>query len=434
MTETYNWIIALFLVLSLVAIHAIGERNYDNGGARALDMGDPVVTYWAGPGFPGNPALTESSLLQLKEGGFNTVWATKPAEMDLAAKFGMRVLYVQSEFAKCLSTNPAERAKAEREIDRVKDHPALLAYMLRDEPPAGEFATLARIKKWGLTRDSKHPMWVNLLPTYANNRQLGVEGDVIRAYWEHVRLFGEVFRPDFITYDHYQFFNNGDAPNYLLNLGIIRQSAAAQGIPFWNGVQACTWVPSGLASPSAPRIPGPDEMRYLVYTTAAYGAQGIYYYVYYWRGHDGSIASTNGVPDEKYFALKTLNREFINIARELKPLRFQGAYLQGLHAPGTTPWCDQALVDISPATPSAELEPMQELEDTTLVTRFDAPGLPTHLMVVNLDYRKDRTLQLKAPAPFEHFDALEGKWSAVGDSQLSLTLVRGGGVLLRLVP
>ncbi|MBR4615725.1 MAG: hypothetical protein IKO55_08975 [Kiritimatiellae bacterium] len=78
-----------------------------------------------------------------------------------------------------------------------------------------------------------------------------------------------------------------------------------------------------------------------------------------------------------------------------------------------------------------ELQSLQELTDTTLVKRFDAPGKPMHLMVVNCDYRKDRTLHIKAPSAAERFDALAGTWSPVG-AEFDLALQRGGGVLLRL--
>ena len=172
-------------------------------------------------------------------------------------------------------------------------------------------------------------------------------------------------------------------------------------------------------------------MRYLVYTSAAYGAQGIYYYVYCAYGHRGAIVSVDGVPDAKYEMLKKLNREFVAISRVLYPLDFTGAYFQGLHAPGTTPYGDQALLKLTPETPHAELTPLQELTDTTLVTRFDTPGKPTHLMVVNCDYRKARTLHVTAPAAAERFDPLAGTWSSTGTA-FDLALPRGGGVLLRL--
>ena len=402
----------------------------------AWNPGEPVVTYWFGPGCPGQAQtpLNDTWAKQLKDGNFNTVWASSPEELDVAAKHGLRAIYSvdpTTEWAKVNLDDPVQKAKLTERINRVKNHPALYIYEHYDEAAAELFPSLARVKEYIHELDPDHACWFNLLPTYANTKQLGVEGEIIRAYWEHVRLFGEIYQPEFITYDHYQFKNNGDAPNYFLNLGIIRQSASARKVMFWNGLQACTWRPGSLASPKSPRIPAVDDMRYLVYSTAAYGAHGLYYYVYCRRGHEGTIATLDGKTGEKYEALKTINREFIAISSVLSTLDFTGAYFQGLHAPGTTPYGDQALLKISPETPFAELQPLQELTDTTLVTRFDTPGKPTHLMVVNCDYRKERTIHAKAPKAAERFDALAGTWSPVG-KEFDLTLQRGGGVLLRL--
>ena len=112
----------------------------------------------------------------------------------------------------------------------------------------------------------------------------------------------------------------GDNGGYFLNLAMIRRAVQEAGIPFLNIVQACTWTPSM-------RVPGPDEMRYLVYTTLAYGAQGISYYVYCTAGHTGGIALPDGTPTPIYHTLKSLNREFVAIAQELfqkEPLRSLG--------------------------------------------------------------------------------------------------------------
>ena len=401
----------------------------------AWEPGEPVVTYWNGPGCPRqDQKLDDFWAKQLKEGGFNAAWARSPEELDIAAKYGLRAIYTldpATVWPKFDLDDPAQRMALTERVNRVKNHPALYIYLHFDEGPAGRFAELGRVKEYVHSLDPNHAAWFNLLPTYANNKQLGVEGEIIRAYWEHVRLFCEVYRPEFITYDHYHFNNNGDKGNYFLNLGIIRQNASAHGVKFWNGLQACTWRPGKLASPKSPRIPTVDEMRYLVYTTAAYGAHGLYYYVYCRGGHEGSIATLDGKTGEKYEGLKPINREFIAIAKVLSSLRFTGAYFQGLHAPGTTPYCEQALLKIAPETPYAELQPMQEMTDTTLVTRLDTPGKPTHLMVVNCDYRKDRTLHIKVPSAAERFDALAGTWSSVG-AEFDLSLIRGGGVMLRL--
>ncbi len=435
----------MYRVTMMAAATLAAGIVFAEGGA--WNPGEPVVTYWFGPGCPGKAEkttpLTDTWAKQLKEGGFNTVWASSPEELDIAAKYGFRVIYSvdpKTEWAKVDLDDPAQKAALTERINRVKNHPALYIYEHYDEASTLLFPDLARVKEFINTLDPDHACWHNLLPTYANNKQLGVggeeklqgvEGDIIRCYWEHVRLFCDIYQPELITYDHYQLKTAGESPNYFLNLGIVRQNAAAWGVPFWNGLQACTWTPGSLASPKSPRIPGIDEMRYLAHTTAAYGAHGLYWYVYCRTGHKGTIAELDGTTGEKYEGLKTIHREFVAFAKALKGLSFRGAFTQGIHAPGTTPYGAQALLKISPAAPQTEIEPLQRLSDTMLVTRFEACGKPTHLMVVNCDYVKDRTLHFTAPSAAERFDPLSNTWSPVG-KEFDLAFVRGGGILLRL--
>ena len=418
-------------------------------GVGAWDPGEPVTTYWFGPGCPGTNSIslpmTDAWARQLKEGGFNTVWARTPEELDIAAQHGLRVIYSvdpTTEWAKVDLDDPARKAALTERINRVKNHPALYIYEHFDEAAADLFPSLARVKEYIHELDPDHPCWHNLLPTYANHKQLGVGGkagepqrmgfggDKIAAYWEHVRMFCDVYQPEFITYDYYQFKTNGDKIEYFLNLGIIQQNAAARGVPFWNGLQACTWVPGSLASPKSPRIPNVDEMRYLAHTTAAYGASGLYWYVYGRADHRGTIAAPDGTVGEKYEGVKTINREFIAFSRVLRKLRFRGAYMQGVHAPGTTPYGAQALLKLSPETPYSEIKNGEYHADTTLVTRFSASDGRTYLMVVNCDYRKARTIHVESPFPVERFDPVTETWASVGSS-FDLALVRGGGVILR---
>ena len=414
---------------------------------KPWEPGEPVTTYWFGPGCPGqNEPLTDFWARQLKEGGFNTVWANSPEELDVAAKYGLRAIYAldpATEWAKIdLDDADGKAALAER-VNRVKGHPALYVYEHYDEAPAEMFAALARVKDFVGALDPAHPCWHNLLPMYASNRQLGVGGkadepqrlgfgyDKAAAYAEHVRLFCDIYQPSFLTYDHYQMRTEGDTRHYFLNLAIVRQNAAARRVPFWNGLQACTWVPGSLASPRSPRIPTTDEMRYLAHTTAAYGASGLYWYVYCRADHDGTIAAPDGTVGEKYEEVKKINREFIAFSRILSRLSFKGAFMQGVHAPGTTPYCDRAILRISPQTPQTEIADNARHIDTTLVTRFEDEAGQTYLMVVNCDYGKARVVHADAPSPAEVFDPETGEWSPAGKS-FDLHLARGGGMLVRL--
>src|SRR5574344_359829 len=114
------------------------------GFAGAWEMGDPIVTYWAGPGYPGDPKLTDASLKQLKDAGFNLTWATTPGELDIAQRNGFRVLYFNGDINNPAALkDAAAAAKLKAAVDAVKAHPALYQYFLTDEPPATKFAQWA---------------------------------------------------------------------------------------------------------------------------------------------------------------------------------------------------------------------------------------------------------------------------------------------------
>ena len=270
--------------------------------------------------------------------------------------------------------------------------------------------------------------YINLFPTYANNQQLGTKGDVVTAYREHLRQFIQVVKPALVSYDHYQFAVAGDNGEYFLNLSLIRQASAQAGVPFLNIVQACTWSP-------AMRVPTPNEMRYLVYTTLAYRAEGISYYVYCCPGHTGAIALPDGTPTPIYHALKSLNREFVRIAAEYQPLQWLAVYHAGMAPQGTQPLPKDSPFRFDPPVapmPQKALQPVKGM----MIALFGPAGADaakaTHALVVNLDYQAEAATTLLGPGTLETFDATTGAWSAAGGDRAALRLPPGGGKLLRL--
>ena len=226
-------------------------------------------------------------------------------------------------------------------------------------------------------------------------------------------------KPALISYDHYQFRLKGDGDQYFLNLALIRRAAQEAGVPFLNIVQACTWAPDAM------RIPKPDELRYLVYSTLAYGAQGISYYVYAHPNHYGSLVSLDGTPGPLYQAVKSYNREFVAIARELQPLRSLGVYHTSLREPGCEPLPADAPFHLdsvpSPASPRG-----------FLLGFFGATEKPTHAVVVNLDYTAEAHPSLVGPGVLELFDAATAQWTSAGKAAIELILPPGGGKLVRI--
>ncbi len=95
-------------------------------------LGRPIVTYWAGPGYPGGSPLDDKAAVQLVEGGWNVVWCSEK-ELDVAHRHGLRGLLTDP----LLSPGSLSDSKElDALIRRVKGHPALYAYHLIDEPSA----------------------------------------------------------------------------------------------------------------------------------------------------------------------------------------------------------------------------------------------------------------------------------------------------------
>ena len=410
-------LVACAVVAALFCAAIVSAQDADRRHEEAWKVGTPMVTYWAGP------PMTDAVARQMAEGGFNLVWCTEK-ELDVAQRHGLRAQLRDGLLSPAALEDPARREKLDALVARVRNHPALYSYFITDEPSAAEFPGLGKLVTYLRERDPAHLAYINLYPTYANNQQLGTKGDTVTAYREHLRQYVDFVKPSLVSYDHYQFATDGDLDGYFLNLAMIRRAAQEAGVPFLNIVQACSWTPSR-------RVPSGDEMRYLLYTTLAYGGQGISYYVYCWPNHTGGIALPDGTPTPIYHALKTLNREFVAIAGELQPLESLGVYHAGMTPPGAEPLPEDAPFRLDPPVAPIVYEPPERVRGFLLGCFGKATG-PSHVVVVNLDYKAEAVLTLVGPGSLETFDAAGGTWSPAGTQQAELRLAPGGGKLVRV--
>ena len=382
-------------------------------------VGTPIVTYWAGP------AMTDAAATQMQEGGWNLVWCSTIQEMDVAHRHGLRAQLFDPLLNPASLDNKEKRAKLDALIEKVKNHPAMYCYFITDEPGAELFPGLGKLVAYLRKKDPAHLAYINLFPTYADNEQLGTEGDTVTAYQEHIDQYVSTVRPGLISWDHYQFAVVRDMPDYFLNLAMIRKKSLSSRIPFLNIVQACTWTKSM-------REPNEDEMRYLVYTTAAYGAQGISYYVYTPpTDHSPGIATPDGQPTRVYGWLKVLNPEFSAIVTQLQPLKSLGVYHAGMHPPGAVALPKHGAFRFDPPIARQEFIKDKPVKGA-LIGDFGAHGKATHAVVVNLDYKASATLTVRGPGSLEVFDASTGKWAPCGSNHATLQLQPGGGKLIRV--
>ncbi len=475
-------------VAGLVAGTSMMALAVDEASDENWQMGDPIVTYWAGA-----MPMTDAAAKQLADGGWNLAWVSERgledgasiidyyiSQLDILHGYGIRGIIGLSKYlsrdekAPQTLDNPELKAELDAIIDGVKNHPAMYAYTFRDEPTTRLFKNTARIKEYTEARDPAHLVYVNLYPMNIGGKRLGVKGEAgLEAGRQYLQQFVDICKPKMMSYDHYHFTIRGDGLDYFLNLKMMREASLKANIPFINIVQACSWT-------ADMRIPTGEEMRWLTYTSLAYGAQGISHYIYSHPGHDGGMAYvreaadvsgksgvvTVGEPTPLYFYMRELNREFFTVAKELQPLNSLAVHHVGILPKGATVLPKNARFLFNPSVPSEEfpVESVEKLTKAELADRF-AQGretgtrlkgfaigifgqekIPTHALVVNLDYRawsgkghkrRDEFLkpvkrEIVGSDPLEVFDAKAGKWNAVGSNRVALSLPPGGGMLVRI--
>ena len=139
----------------------------------AWNPGEPVTTYWFGPGCPGKYGMpmTDFWAKQLKEGGFNTVWANTPEELDIAAKYGLRTIPTGDAVQLFRDRLPVDYGKP---LTRAE-----IAAL--EEPATIDFhGDVAGASVWARGREGRHKDWneVKLRPDFSH---LNARGHYLQA-------------------------------------------------------------------------------------------------------------------------------------------------------------------------------------------------------------------------------------------------------------
>jgi len=400
-------------------------------------VGEPIVTYW---GDHDQSYVTGDRSVR---GGYNLNWASNMAEVGLADKFGLRTR-LRGDYNGSVSLggllepdtldDPVRKAALDDLIAEYKTHPSAYAYYITDEPTSKAYL------------QQEDPDRVNIIemgaPSWVEKTQFGGEPGI----WQH---YIDVLHPKLLMYDYFNLEKRDpatgvldkdgdphDEADYLSNLQFVAGLAKANNIPFMNAVQAIVWEDHW-------RLPTQDEMYFLVYSTLAYGAQGISYFNYYQNNipeAEGGIQfNPDGTPTAIYTTLQTLNPEFSKVATELQSVKWIGAYLKGYH-PQSLPPDTEVLPAASPfdiASVTNTLgyqwgDPLQEV----LIGLFSPDGTTvggaTVALVENLNYSSFKIYTLTGPGDLSIFDATTGLWTPTGSNQAILNLHPGRGVLVRL--
>jgi len=399
--------------------------------AVAWNQREFIVTVWCAP------PTDDASLRAYASEGYNLTWSSEDG-LDNVKRHGLTALLTDPLLSPSTLDDPDRLRQLDELIERNRNRTALEGYWLTDEPGSGAFAGLGRLVAYLREKDPRRLAYINLYPMYASEEQLGVSADAadrtrvgiplnfagvgdhkkaILAYKEHLRQFVDIVKPELISYDHYHFLKDGSDGNlYFLNLGLIRESALDAKLPFLNIIQAC-------ASEPAWRLVNQHELRWLAYTTLAYGGRGLSYFLY-WGAEPQMSLYRDGGKTPLADDVAGINQELRAIGPEMMRLESTAVYQTD-----PLPIGGVAIPSDSPVRVSGG-------EFVLGLFKGDDDSAP--FMIVNRDYKKTAGARLTVDSSgvIEEFNLRSRRWktyiSAAPGKPITVELAPGEGRLLRV--
>jgi len=367
----------------------------------------------------GAPPPKPQHYAQAAQAGFNAL--AEPVgydALDLARRYGLKLIAGPVGLDPQTLGDREGRRRVAEAIGRFRAHPALWGYAPTLAPSEANFADLARIADFVREHDPAHPLFVNLYPCDAWVGPVLPTAD----YVSYAERFVAAVRPALLSYACFPFREKEDGGFYYENLELIRRIALEHGLPFYPTLQGSSW--SGM------RPPGEGEVRWLAYTSLAYGAKGVVWFGY-WGAPGGSrdgIVQPDGLETERYRWIAALNGELRVLGPVLLRLRSVGVWHTG------------------PTPVGAARLPVHGLVGATeggafVVGEFAGAEGAHYVLIVNKDTHRDATAKLTINQPCRAVAWLEpviGDWSemaTVADRFQTVTefpLRPGGGRLIRL--
>jgi hypothetical protein len=434
------------LVICILALLAGALRfSFLQAAEKEVPPEEFIISFWLGLG---PEEHTPERFQEMADAGFNLVTPHYPPAPDkvksinlnilnLCAKFGMKAMIADPRITEA---DPKAEDFSERLAAAVADyasHPALYGYYITDEPGNGAFPRLAAICQKLAALDPKHIAYINLLPIHATSCIGGypfVNDDaqfpqIVKDYDNHLEKYLSQVKPKLLSYDEYDLIEsggpiplegNGMLGMYFPNLEMIREKALKYQIPF-NNIFLVTPHKHVFGTYRDPTF---EELRFLVYTTLAYGGRGIMYFTYapVPEFNSDGIIQSNGKKSKHYDEVSRLNHEIRSLAPVLCTLHSDGVY----HA-GRMPKLGRPL-------PEDGIVRRVEGADAVVSYFSDAKGA-RYVMVVNKDYAQDHSIAIafRQPVRLETISPLNGQPEAIPgispgkDVQENIVLSFGAG-------
>jgi hypothetical protein len=325
--------------------------------------------------------------------------------LDAANEAGVRLILSCPQ----LESDPAKTA------NRLKGHPALAGYFLRDEPDTTAFPTLARWAEQIRSADPDHVLYINLLPNYATTDQLRAA-----TYAEYVDRFAKaVPAATFLSFDFYPIVGTSVRPSWYENLEVLSAAARKADKPFW----AFALSLRHFGYPAATI----ENLREEVYSNLAYGAQGIQYFTY-WQPTSfecgDSPIDAKGKRTAVYDVVKRMNAEIRAISPVFEGCKVLSVVHTGQHIPAGTRAFEAA----------APIKSVHTEGDGAIVSRL-ANGPRQFLVIVNRDiaHAMPTTVTFNSSTAIDRVDK-EGQLHPIDGAAADAKVEPGDAVIFSWAP
>ena len=253
-------------------------------------------------------------------------------------------------------------------VGRMKDHPALLAYHIADEPSTSDFPMLKESVNRILSFDDAHPCYINLYPNWAWGK--------IDDYLQKVNAFLTTVPQRFVSFDHYPIMEvdgvSSFRPEWYKNLEDIRRVARAKKLPMWAFALSLAHYLEDVTYP----VPTLGQLRLQQFSNLVYGAQGFQYFTFH--------GIYRNAPTQVYDRVKDVNASLQALSKI-----FMGAEIVDVWHTGTSlPYGTKALSALPKGISS-----LKTSDVGAVISQVVKEGR-TYVAIVNKDFNRDMTLDI----------------------------------------
>ncbi len=302
-----------------------------------------------------------------------TIISVSERQYDKATKAGLQVII--GGWQKLYK----DKGKLQSVIVFNNSHAAVTGFQLTDEPHPDLFETLGEAMEtiYHQDRNLTLPI-IDMLPNWAWQLKLNRRVEKFGLNYDaFMRKYIQTVHPPVLLNCCYPPLKDGtDRPEFYANLETFRKYTLANDI----GLMGFVLINDHMWY----RRPSESDIRWQVYSCAAYGCQGIWYYNWRIRPNDkfgqGMVIYDTLEPTQEFHVVREVNCELCALSAVLMKLKSVNVYLTGnIVPPGTMCYPDEGI----PGSCSIERFGVNNFIIGEFINQDDPADESAYIMLVN---------------------------------------------------